>query len=555
MADEQQKKRVIEDFERVKGDRQTWESLWQEIAELVLPRRDFVEQRSKGEPRHNRVFDSTAIRSNSQLASGLESFLVNPRTKWFELRTGDDELDQRGPVQQWLQDVRDKILAHFASRESNFYPSVHEGFQDISAFGTMTHFIGENSDGMPRFNARPLSEIFVREDDQGRVDTVYRKYTLTARQAKQAFGDDLPESVDRALSQNKLNEEFEFVHAVFPRGMFDPNAAQTKDNMPYASMHVLMSGKDKKKVVRESGFREFPFTVARWAKVPGEVYGRSPSMEVLPDIRMLQKMSETLLKAAQKVVDPPLLVPDDGFLNPIRTMPGGLNYYRASRGAGTANPSGLTPLATGGQIDIGDQLIAQRQQSVQEAYLIPTILGLVNRGDSSPLKATEVTARQQQSLRQLAPIIARMQDEFLIPSVDRTFAMMLRKGMLPEAPEELQGRDIEVRFVSQAAIAQQASENDNILNFLQQVLPMLEVDADAAMNIDTDAYVRKAAAANNVPAEILVDREVVQQRRQEVAQQRQQQQVLQQLQQAGQAAGTLSEAGVNLREATQPNER
>lgn len=547
-VDDEQKRKVIDDFEKVKSDRGNWESLWQDIAELVLPRRDFTVQKAKGEPRHNKVFDSTAIRANSQLAAGLESFLVNPRTKWFELRTGDAQLDQDGAVMQWLQDVRDRMLNHFASQESNFYPSVHEGFQDIAAFGTMTHFIGEGRNGLPRFNARPLSEIYVREDDENRVDTVYRKYTLSAKAAAASFGKDTPESIQKSIERGRLGDEFEFVHAVYPRGMFDPNGPKTKDNMPYASIHVLMSGKDKKTVVRESGFREFPFTVARWAKVPGEVYGRSPSMEVLPDIRMLQKMSETVLKAAQKVVDPPLLVPDDGFLNPIRTMPGGLNYYRASRGSGTANPSGLAPMQTGGQIEIGEQLISLRQQSVQEAYLIPSILGLVNRGDSSPLKATEVTARQQQSLRQLAPIVSRMQDEFLIPAVDRTFAMMLRKGLLPEAPEALQGRDIEVRFVSQAAVAQQASENDNILNWLQQILPILEVDANAAMNIDTDEFVRKAGESNNVPAEVLVDREVVQQRRAEAAQQRQQAAVLQQLEQAGSAAGTLSEAAGTLNE-------
>jgi hypothetical protein len=112
----------------------------------------------------------------------------------------------------------------------------------------------------------------------------------------------------------------------------------------------------------------------------------------------------------------------------------------------------------------------------------------------------------------------------------------------------LQGRDIEVRFVSQAAIAQQSSENDNILNWLQQILPIFEVDANAAMNVDTDAYVRKAAEANNVPAELLVDTEVVAQQRAQQAQQQQQARLIEQLQQAGAAAGTVSEAAGTLSE-------
>mgnify|MGYP006421463145 FL=1 len=542
---------AVRDFEQVKQQRQTWEDLWQDIAELVLPRRDFTVKRTQGDTRHNRVFDSTAINANAQLAAGMESFLINPRTKWFELRTGDAELDENQDVQIWLQDVRDKLLNHFASRDSNFYPAVHEGFQDVAAFGTMVHFIGEDKSGKPRFTARPLSEIFVREDDDGRVDTVYRKYTLDTKQVAQMFPDAIPEEVTKAIEKNDLSREFEFLHAVHPRDMFDPNKPQTSGNMPFASAHFMLSGKSKGQKVRESGFRDFPFTVARWSKVPGEVYGRSPSMQVLPDIRMLQKMSETVLKAAQKVVDPPLLVPDDGFLHPVRTMPGGLNYYRSETGAGTANPSGLVPLQTGGQIQLGEQMIQIRQQSVQEAYMIRELLGLIDRGSSSPLKATEVVGRQQQALRQFAPILSRMQDEFLIPAVDRSFEMMLRNRELPEAPGVLQGRNIEVRFVSQAATAQQASENDNLLNWLQQVLPILEVDANAAMNIDTDAFVRKAAEANNVPADVLVSREAVQQQRQQAAQQQQQQQLLEQLQQAGGAAGTLSDAANTISEVQQ----
>ena len=527
---------AVTDFERVKADRQNWEDLWQDIAELVLPRRDFVVKRKKGEPRHNRVFDATAIRANSALAAGLQSFLINPRTKWFELRVQDEELNQNDQVAQWLADVRDAMLAHFNSRESNFYPSVHEGFQDLSAFGTMAHFIAETNDGLPRFSARPMSEIFLREDDDGRVDTVYRLFELTAKQARDMYGlEALPRKIQKALEQGKHGETFEFLQAVFRNGQFDPQGPQARGNMRWTSRHFAMP---KGELVRESGFRDFPFTVARWSKVPGEVYGRSPSMEALPDIRMLQRMSEVVIKAAQKVVDPPLMVPDDSFLHPIRTMPGGINYFRNDG----RQQTGLQPIQTGGRIDVGDALIQQRQRAVQQAFLMPEIVGLVNRGDASPLKATEVVGRQTQALRQLAPILSRLQDEFLIPAIDRTFNIMFRNEMLPQPPEVLNDQESNVQFVSQAAVAQQASENDNILNWLQQILPIFDIDPRAAMNVDTDQFVRIAARSNNVPPEVLTDREVVRQQREQAQQQEQQAQFLETLQQAGAAAGTAGQA-------------
>ncbi len=543
MAEDQDKK-IQADFKQAQSERQNWESLWQDISDLVELRNDFVANRAKGQPRHNRVFDSTAIRSNSQLAAGLESFLVNPRTKWFELRI-PGEVGERDDVKRWLAEVRDLMLEHFSKPEVNFYPAVHEGLMELGAYGTMVHFLEDQTDGpSPRFVSRPLPEVFLRESDNGRIDTLYRKFKLSARQAAQMYGaDNLPERIQKKLSNGKQNEQEDFLQAVVPREDFNPNKAQTRDNKAWRSVHFAM-GKGER--VRESGFDEFPFTVARWSKATGEVYGRSPTMEVLPDIRMLQEMSKTVIRAAQKIVDPPLLVQDEGAMNPVKTMPGGLNYFRSSVAGSQQAP--IQPLQTGSQVDIGVDMIQQRQAAVQQAYMIPEILGLISRGDSSPLKATEVVGRQQQALRQLAPILARIQNEFLAPAVDRTFAVMLRREMLPEPPEVIRGEDFNVEFVSQAALAQQAAENENVLNWLQQVLPVLQIDPNAANNIDTDEFVRTTAEKNNVPPELLMSREAVENQRARQAQQAQQQNLVQTLSEAGPGIQSLSEGAKTLSE-------
>jgi len=545
MAQDEDDRKIKADFEDAKQARQNWESLWQDISDLVELRNDFTVKREKGQPRHNRVFDATAIRSNSQLAAGLESFLVNPRTKWFELRI-PGELGEREDVKQWLSEVRDRMLQHFSRPEVNFYPAVHEGLIELGAYGTMVHFIEDQpgSDDSPRFVSRPLPEVYVREADNGRIDTLYRKFTLTARQAAQMYGENnLPERIQKKLANNKQNEPEEFLQAVVPRKDFNPDKPKTQDNKQWRSVHFAM-GKGER--VRDSGFDEFPFTVARWTKATGEVYGRSPTMEVMPDIRMLQEMSKTVLRAAQKIVDPPLLVQDDGTMNPVKTMPGGLNYFRASVAGSQQAP--VQPLQTGGRVDIGVDLIQQRQTAVQQAYMIPEIIGLVSRGDSSPLKATEVVGRQQQALRQLAPILSRIQNEFLAPAVDRTFAIMLRRELLPTPPEDIQGADFTVEFVSQAALAQQAAENENILNWLQQVLPVLQIDPQAANNIDTDEFVRKTAETNNVPPELMIDRAVVEEQRAQAAQERGQNRLVETLSEAGPGIQSLSEGAKTLSE-------
>jgi len=544
MADDQDQK-IKADFQDAQSERQNWESLWQDISDLVELRNDFTVNREKGQPRHNRVFDATAIRANGQLAAGLESFLVNPRTKWFELRISG-EAGERDDVKAWLTEVRDRILEHLAKPEVNFYPAVHEGLLELGAYGTMVHFLEDQkgSAPSPRFVSRPLPEVFIRESDNGKIDVVYRKFRLTIRQAAQMYGtDNLPERLQKKLKNNKQNEREDFLQAILPRSNFDETKPQTAENKRWRSVHFAMTKFER---VRESGFDDFPFVVTRWTKVTGETYGRSPTMEALPDIRMLQEMSKTVIRAAQKIVDPPLLVQDDGSMNPVKTMPGGLNYFRSSVASNQQAP--IQPLQTGSQVDIGVDLISQRQQAVQQSYMIPEILGLISRGDSSPLKAAEVVGRQQQALRQLAPILSRVQNEFLAPAIDRVFSVMLRNEKLPEPPDAIKGEEFNVEFVSQAAIAQQAAENENILNWLQQVLPVLQIDPQAANNIDTDEFVRRTGETNNVPPELLVDREVVDQQRQRTAQQAQQQNLVQTLSEAGPGIQSLSEGAKTLQE-------
>lgn len=532
---------VLQTFEDAKAERQNWDALWQEIAELVLPRRDFTVQRQQGTKRHNRVYDSTALWAAGQLAAGLESFLINPQTKWFNLALSDkQEGDETQEVQEYLGMVRDRMLSVLNDPESNFYPAAHEGLLDVAAFGTMSLFVDDRK-GKIRFQGRPLSEAYIMENGAGRIDTYYREYELTNKQAKDQFGiTQLPDKIRKELDKNKLGTQHTYLQAIYPNGEFNAERAKTRDNKPWVSAHYLNEGKGQ--IITQSGFDQFPFIVARWSKVAGETYGRSPAMEVLPDIKMLQEMSKTVIKAAQKATDPPLMVPDDGFLGSIRTMPGGINYYRK----GTRDQ--IFPIENRSRVDIGQDLIAERQQAVLRAFYVQALQGILQRGDSSPLKATEVVARQQQALRAISPVVSRLQSEFLVPLVDRLFALMLKRGDLPQPPEQLQGRDFDVKFVSQAATAQQSAAADNILSWLQQVLPVLELDPQAAANIETDKTVRMLGELQNVPQELLTDPEQVQELRQQQSQAEQANQLASLLKEGGSGLGALADTAKTISE-------
>ena len=321
MATNNKAKEILDRYSKLKVLRGTWESHWQEIGDYVLPRRaDVTKKQAKGSKRTELVYDSTAIHAAELLASSLHGMLTNAASPWFSLQFKDPLLDADDAVNEWLEECTHQM--YIAFNRSNFQQEIHELYLDLITFGTGCMFV-ERSDIEPlRFSTRHISEIFIQENEKGVVDTVIRKFKMSARAAFNMFGAATQEI--EKLNRDAPYDELEFLHCVMPRDERDPRKIDDV-NKPFSSIYVTIDGK----MLGEGGFNEFPYVVPRFTKSSVEMYGRSPSMTCLPDIKMLNKMSETMIRAAQKTIDPPLLVPDDGFFMPIKTIPGGLNFYRS----------------------------------------------------------------------------------------------------------------------------------------------------------------------------------------------------------------------------------
>jgi hypothetical protein len=235
--------------------------------------------------------------------------------------------------------------------------------------------------------------------------------------------------------------------------------------------------------------------------------GRSPAMTALPDVKMLNLMSKTIIQAAQKQIDPPLLVPDDGFLLPIRTQPGGLNFFRA----GTRET--ITPLNTGANIPIGLNMEEQRRAAIRQAFYVDQIL----TAGSPQMTATEVIQRQEERMRVIGPVLGRLMNELLRPLIDRVFALMLRNDMLATPPEVLQGMDIDIEYVSPLARAQKSSSLNNTMRALEILLPLAQ-SLPVGDHIDPDGLVQHVTDSLGVPKTTLKSQREVDETRQARAQ-------------------------------------
>jgi hypothetical protein len=515
-------KMIIERLNKLKGRRANWEQLWQEVYDYCMPRKnDITIQRMQGEQKHIELLDSTAMTSLELLAGALHGMLTNPSGYFFGLSSGIPEIDNKDAVRKWLQAVVRKI--HDVLNNSNFHTEVHELYIDICSAGTACMYVEEDDKLIVRFSTRSLREVYLMENSKGVVDLVYRCYKASAKDLVDDFGiENLPKKVQDAYRAGK-DDSYEVIHAVYPQGN-KAGKGQYNSKFGWVSQYVLAS---EKVDILVKGYREFPYLAPRWSKASGEDYGRGCGEKALPSAKTANKMRETVLKGAQKVVDPPLQAPDDGFITQIDTRPAGITFYRAG------SQDRIQPIFNDSRIDYGFQAIDQERTQIREAFYVDQL----KLREGPQMTAREVEERVEQALRFLGPMLGRQQYEFLQPLVERVYAMLDRRGDLPEPPAELQGVPLKIQYTSVMAMSQRMSELTNIQRTFTNAAPIFSAQPETMDNIDGDAGVKYIAKICNFPQEMIRDVEKLQEIRKQRAEQ---QQAMQEAAQTAEQADALN---------------
>ena len=521
---------------KMESQRQTWENHWQEILDYVMPRKAEVSfQRSKGEKRTEVLFDSTAVTACTLLAASLQGTLTSPSLPWFSLKLRDQDLNQERDIQVWLEDTASRMYDVF--NESNFNTEVHELYLDLVSIGTGALFVEESRKGFNEegvhFNALHIKEYFIAENINGKVDTLYRKYKLTARQAVQEFGEDNVGEKVLEAAKEKPDKIFNFIHAVEPTEDYERATGKSATKLPFHSCHVCMEDKMK---VRVGGYNEFPYLVPRWSKATGEIFGRSPSYNALPDIKTVNKAVEIGLKAWAKAIDPPLLVQDDGVIGRVRMTPGGITVVR--------NDGAIKPLQIGSNWQITDMKENQLRTAIRQAYYSDQL----QLQEGPQMTATEVQVRYELMQRLLGPTLGRFQSEFLNPLIERIFGIMLRNDALLERPEMLTEAEIDIEYVGPLARSQRMEEVTAIDRLYELVFGVAQADPSIMDLINHDVAMRARATLLGVPKTILRGQDEVDAIREQRAEQQQMQQQMAMQQQQSEIQKTQGEAASNMAE-------
>lgn len=487
------------DMEATRGN---WESMWEQVARLVLPRSDdFRSKHSPGTQRNQHQYDAFPMAALDKFAAAIEAGLMPRTATWHKLTTGDDDLDEQHDVKVYLDELNQILWDTRYSPRANFASQAHEVRLGLGAFGTGCMLVEAREGGGVQYKAIHLSEVFIAENWEGMIDVVHRKFCLTARQAVQVFGDQVPEKILKQYQAGNFNEKSEFLHAVMPRDDFEPGRLDAKGKR-FAGYYIYSEGKQ---VVKEEGYHEQPYIVSRYSLSTRETYGRSPAIQLLPDIAMLQEMRRTTIEAANMAVDPPVLLPDDA-ISEFDLQPGSRNY-----GAVDEQGNRLAhPWNAGVDVGLGLEMISDTRNQIDDGFMGIYFRVLL---ENPNMTATQAMLIAQQQGQMTAPVIGRLQTEWLGPLIRRESGILYRQGRHPEMPQALRdhlqskGESLAIEYVSPMTRAARSEEAVSILRTFETLAPLAQIDPTIYDQFDTKEIARIVSDVNGVPAKALKDPE------------------------------------------------
>lgn len=518
------------------SERSSWLTHWRELSEYQQPRagRFLITDRNRGEKRHNLIYDNTATHSLRILAAGLMSGITSPARPWFRLALSDKALMEQGDVKVWLNKVTELMRSVFSS--SNTYRSLHTIYEELGLFGTAASVVLPDYDNVIHHYPMPVGSFGLATNHKGQVDTLVRSFEMTAVQVVRQFGIDKVSPATRSLFENGAYDKWvEVVHLIEPNTGRDP-AKMDGPNMRYSSKYFEPSQVGNDTFLSESGFKRFPALAPRWNVTGNDAYGSSPGMDALGDVKQLQFQQLRKAQGIDYQTNPPIVVPT-AYKDAARgRLPGGVMYIDSSGPAQTVKSAF--------EVNINLQHLLMDIQDVREriksTYYADLFMMLAN-DTRSGITATEVAERHEEKLLMLGPVLERLHNELLQPLIDITFENLARAGVLPPAPEAMQGMELDVEFISVLAQAQRTVAAQGVDRLLGTVGSIAQMNPAILDKIDFDQVVDDYGDMFGVNPEIIVPDEQVAQVRAARAQQQQAMQVAAQAPQMVDSAKTASE--------------
>ncbi|HHH3638307.1 TPA: portal protein [Klebsiella pneumoniae] len=537
MAAETLKEQLQKQQAQLTNDRSSFDPHWRELSDFINPRgsRFLVTDVNRDDRRNTKIVDPTATLAARTLSSGMMSGITSPARPWFKLATPDPDMMDYGPVKLWLEVVQRRMNEVF--NKSNIYQSLPLLYASLGNYSTGAMAVLEDDSDVIRTMMFPIGSYYMANSARGSVDTCFRKFSMTVRQLVMEFGlNNVSDSVKGMWDSGNYESWIEVIHAVYPNIDRDTAKLNSK-NKPVKSVYYEVGG-DSDKLLRESGFDEFPIMAPRWEVNGEDVYGSScPGMIALGQVKALQLEQKRKSQLIDKATNPPMIGPSSLRNQRVSLLPGDITYIDQVTGQDGFKPAYLVNPNTADLLaDIQDT-----RQIINSAYFVDLFMMLQNINTRSmPVEA--VIEMKEEKLLMLGPVLERLNDECLNPLIDRTFSIMARKNLLPQPPDVLQGMPLRIEYISVMAQAQKSIGLSSLSSTVGFIGQLAQAKPEALDKLNVDQAIDAFAEMSGVSPTVIVPQEQVEQVREQRAQQQQQQQMVAMGMAAAQGAKTLSEA-------------
>jgi hypothetical protein len=373
----------------------------------------------------------------------------------MKLTMSDQRLTERYGVKDWLEEVEKLLYGEF--NRGKIYRELPGMIRNAATFGHGLILIDENiAENRIRAMNVNIAETFLDIDEGGDITTVYRRFTMTLKQAAEFFGEDrLNKQYKKDYEdRKKWRDEVPVVHAVFPRAERDREKNDRK-NKPFASVFL---DAEHNEIIEESGYDTFPYAVFVWDRKPGSAYGLSPAIEALDEVRTLNMSRETLLQVAQMSAHPVIVIPNhlkgDDEILPDRHI-----YL---------NPGEQVPVAinVGANYPITMEITRDFEQNIRNIFHVDFFLMLQQQQGLSQMTATAITGLQGEKAAVMGDLVAGL-NLALKTIVKRSYNILMARGRLPEPPAAIRESDalLDVEFTGVLAqIQKRHYETPQIVN-------------------------------------------------------------------------------------------
>lgn len=526
---------ITNKFKMLKMDFDNWKDLYMEVRDFVFPYLGEFEgdEKNRGYHHDDELIRTMILKYANILASGMQWGITSPTRPWVKTGLADAELMKQPNVKKWFEAVDDVIMRVLSS--SNFYQENQKFYLEDGVFGTAAMFVQEDWETVVRFHTFTIGEYFIGTDYRGEINTFARLMSLTKSQLAEQFDLD----VNRENIGGATNYFYTVRHLIAPNPEYDPSKKGWR-YMKYREWYWINADK----ILKMSGYNEFPVTVGRWFNKGSDLYGTGPGIWSLGDARQMQIIWRDITTAAELNVKPPMQAPSDILANGgINLMPSAANYYNPVSGSDGA----IKPLFEVRPDFAGAVTVQQAIEDCIKEHFNVNVFQMLSEMDKDRMTAREVIELQAEKMSQMGPLVDRMQTEILPKTIDRVFSICMRRGLFPEPPEEIQGMNIDIKYESVLSQAQQQNQITPIIDTFEQVISvaMNSQKPEVLDKLNFDAFTDKISELNGIPAELINSDENVQAIRQARAQQQQMLQAAEMAANDAQIAKTASQADLD----------